>query len=160
MMGKSHTYARDLPSNHDPYPEMRDNVCRDDDLALRALKPEFRPKRGRRRADEQDEPEPLSAIEPKRPHLDTPFSAHPQSAYPNSAVPMSAHPDDMDFGRDPWAMTPAGRTSFRFQGGGETTPMTPNPLSAVTPLSTHPDSAFDESPAPSASASSSMSQSQ
>ena len=167
MIGKSPNYLRDIPPLNDPYPETRDNVCRDDDLALRALKPEFRPKRGRRRADEQDEPEPLSAIEPKRPHLDTPFSAHPQSAYPSSAVPMSAHPDDMDFSRDPWAMAPASGArapsgaAYRFQGGGETTPMTPNPLSAVTPLSAHPDSAFDESPAAAgASAASSVSQSQ
>jgi hypothetical protein len=161
MIGKSPNYMRDIPPPNDPYPETRDNVCRDDDLALRALKPEFRPKRGRRRADEQDDQEPLSAIEPKRPHLDTPFSAHPQSAYPNSAVPMSAHPDDMDFGRDPWAMTPGGaRAGFRFHGGGETTPMTPNPLSAVTPLSAHPDSAFEDSPATGGASASSMSQSQ
>jgi hypothetical protein len=151
MIGKTPNYLRDIPPLNDPYPETRDNVCRDDDLALRALKPEFRPKRGRRRADEQDDQEPLSAIEPKRPHLDTPFSAHPQSAYPSSAVPMSAHPDDMDFSRDPWAITPASAArassgaNYRFHGGE--TPMTPNPLSAVTPLSAHPDSAFDESPA-------------
>jgi ARS binding protein 2 len=150
MMGKSHTYARDLPTSHDPFPEVRDGVCRDDDLALRALKPEFRPKRGRRRVDDIDDYEPMSAIEPKRPHLDTSVASYPHSAYPGSA---SAHPDDVDrYPGDHW-LTPASlapSSAIKSSAGGNyrflvnETPTTPNPLSAVTPLSAHPDSAFDE----------------
>src|SRR4051812_38487505 len=96
MMGKSHKYMSEVPPVSDPYPEQRDGVFVEDDLALRALKPEFRPKRGRKRA-ESDDIEPMSAIEPKRPHLDTalalPGPGYPHSAYPGS---MSAHPDDLD----------------------------------------------------------------
>jgi ARS binding protein 2 len=150
MMGKLPSYARDLPNANDPFPEVRGEVCRDDDLALRALKPEFRPKRGRRRVDDIDDFEPLSAIEPKRPHLDTAVGSYPHSAYPGSA---SAHPDDVDrYPGDHW-LTPASlapssaiKTSagsnYRFMVNE--TPTTPNPMSAVTPLSAHPDSAFDE----------------
>lgn len=102
----------ELPSLDDPFPEERDGVFAEDDLALRALKPEFRPKRGRKRA-ESDEITSMSAIEPKRPHLDTSFdSIYPQSAYPGS---MSAHPDNMD----------------KFSHGQWETPTTAIPQSAI-----------------------------
>jgi hypothetical protein len=150
MMGKLPSYARDLPSANDPFPEARGEVCRDDDLALRALKPEFRPKRGRRRVDDIDDFEPMSAIEPKRPHLDTTVATYPHSAYPGTA---SAHPDDVDrYPGDNWltpaslapssAAKPSSGGNFRFMVNE--TPTTPNPMSAVTPLSAHPDSAFDD----------------
>jgi len=149
-MGKSHKYM-ELPPPGEPFPEQRDGVYAEDDLALRALKPEFRPKRGRKRA-ESDEMEPMSAIEPKRPHLDSAFSnsAYPHSAYPGS---MSAHPDDMDrFSHDHWATpttaaptsaAPTGPTTMRWRLNE--TPSTPHPLSAVTPSSAQPpDSAFED----------------
>jgi hypothetical protein len=154
MMGKSHKYMLDIPSLSDPYPEQRDGVFVEDDLALRALKPEFRPKRGRKRA-ESDDIEPMSAIEPKRPHLDTALAlsgpGYPHSAYPGS---MSAHPDDLDrFPGDHW-VTPAnlapgsatgkpGPTTMRWRLNE--TPTTPHPMSAITPISAQPtDSAFDD----------------
>jgi ARS binding protein 2 len=154
MMGKSHSYTRELPTANDPFPEVRDGVCRDDDLALRALKPEFRPKRGRRRVDDIDDFEPMSAIEPKRPHLDTSLSTYPHSAYPGSA---SAHPDDIDrFGPGDHWLTPSMATSSARPSSGSgnyrflvtETPTTPHPLSALpqTPLSAHPDSALGDEP--------------
>lgn len=149
MMGKSHSYFRELPMLHEPFPDMRDGVCRDDDLALRALKPELRPKRGRRRVDDIDDFEPMSAVDPKRPHLDTSLGNYPHSAYPSSA-----HPDDVDrFSHDHW-MTPASlapSSAIRPSSGNyrflvNETPTTPNPLSTMTPLSAHPYSAIEEEP--------------
>ncbi|KAF2671900.1 hypothetical protein BT63DRAFT_183319 [Microthyrium microscopicum] len=151
MMGKHHNYM-ELPSLHEPFPEQRDGVYVEDDLALRALKPEFRPKRGRKRA-ESDEIEPMSAIEPKRPHLELPnYNAGPHSAYPGS---MSAHPDDLErFGPGDHWLTPANLSSpATAKSNGPTThrwrlnetPSTPHPMSAVTPISAQPpDSAFDD----------------
>ncbi|KAK0899752.1 hypothetical protein LTR02_009502 [Friedmanniomyces endolithicus] len=50
LLGKQHSYFTDLPPLSDPYPAHgRDTVLTEDDLAIRALNPSFRPKRGRRR---------------------------------------------------------------------------------------------------------------
>jgi hypothetical protein len=153
LMGKSHGYYQQVPPLSDPFPESRDGVAIEEDLAVRALDPKFRPKRGRRRADDHDDDmEPSSAIEPKRPHLDTSVSFNGQNGYPNSAIPMSAHPDDLDrsWHGDPWsaAITPGsaingrGVTASQQLRWRNETPSTPHPLSAITPLSAHPD--FDE----------------
>ena len=161
LLDKPHPYCRQIPHPNDPFPEVRDGVTTEEDLAIRALDPKYRPKRGRRKADDQeDEAEPMSAIEPKRPHLDTSVAfggphafANPQSALPTSAMGMSAHPDDLDrFVHDPWASatTPgAGRSAgvnqqFRWRVTSEN-PQTPHPMSAVTPISAQPpDAVFDE----------------
>lgn len=160
LLDKPHPYCRQIPHPDEPFPEIRDGVPTEEDLAIRALDPKYRPKRGRRKADEQDDDgEPMSAIEPKRPHLDTSVAfggphafANPQSALPTSAMGMSAHPDDLDrFVNDPWAAatTPAtarsaGVNHFRWRVTSEN-PQTPHPMSAVTPLSAQPpDGVFDE----------------
>ncbi|KIV99126.1 hypothetical protein, variant 1 [Verruconis gallopava] len=155
LMGKNHAYYQAIPPLNDPFPDARDGVPIEEDLAIRAIDPKFRPKRGRRRADEQDDDcvEPWSAVEPKRPHLDTAFhnrnDAYPLSVYPSSAVPITAHPEfSGSGGSDSWATlnTPtsamAPRTSQQLRWRNET-PSTPHPLSAVTPVSAHPDSAWD-----------------
>ena len=55
LLEKSHTYWTDIPSVNDPASEFgRDGVPAEEDLALRALLPETRPKRGRRRAEDKD----------------------------------------------------------------------------------------------------------
>ena len=157
LMGKQHTYFTAVPPVNDPFPDSRDGVPIEEDLAIRAIDPKFRPKRGRRRADEVDGDD---ALEAKRPHLDTSFQrgdeAYPMSAYPSSAVPMSAHPDFGGGGADPWANlnTPASALAPRsaISAHSQTlrwrneTPSTPHPLSAVTPMSAHPDSAWADEP--------------
>jgi hypothetical protein len=153
LMGKAHGYYQQIPPLSEPFPESRDGVPIEEDLAIRALDPKFRPKRGRRRADDHDDDmEPSSAIDPKRPHLDTSVSFSSQNGYPQSAIPMSAHPDDLDrfVNGDPWsaAITPASSISGRGLTASHQlrwrneTPSTPHPLSAITPLSAHPD--YDE----------------
>ncbi|KAF1961559.1 hypothetical protein CC80DRAFT_532156 [Byssothecium circinans] len=107
MLGKQHSYYLQIPPPHSPFPENgRDGVPLEEDLAIRALDPKFRPKRGRRKADDGDDEVDLHDNTPprKRPQLDTsiPFGnvLQPQSAYPTSA-----HPDHMDSflgAHDPW----------------------------------------------------------
>lgn len=142
LMGKKHSYFLAVPPVNDPFPESRDGVPIEEDLAIRAIDPKFRPKRGRRRADEAGEEEGES----KRQALEGGFgrngdeSAYPLSAYPMSAVPGSAHPDFGGAGSDPWAsLTPgsalprsAHSQTLRWHNE---TPSTPHPLSAVTPMS-------------------------
>ncbi|KAK4505359.1 hypothetical protein PRZ48_003322 [Zasmidium cellare] len=165
LMGKQHAYFTEIPNPSDPYPSTgRDGVTAEEDLAIRALDPSFRPKRGRRRnsdTEQEDKNETDSATK-SQPTAD---SAAPYSAAPMSAVPMSAHPDGY---QDPWAVAsavtpqsfapwsaktqpsavPASATSnLRWQLGHSQTPGTPHPMSAVpTSMSAHIDAAFDGEP--------------
>ncbi|KAF2711097.1 hypothetical protein K504DRAFT_466117 [Pleomassaria siparia CBS 279.74] len=142
LLGKQHPYYLQIPPPHNPFPEHgRDGVPLEEDLAIRALDPKFRPKRGRRKADEgDDELEMTDGTPPrKRPQLDTsvPFGnvLQPQSAYPSSA-----HPDHMDSflsTHDPWtsstitpssAMTAASAPG-RMHPGKNLTPYSASPMS-------------------------------
>ncbi|KAK0253036.1 hypothetical protein LTS09_011946 [Friedmanniomyces endolithicus] len=94
LLGKQHSYFMELPPLSDPYPACgRDTVLTIDDLAIGALNPSFRPKRGRRRnsqagLDEEGVTE----------------SAGGQDSLLMSAYPGSAHPDGFS---DPWAIASA-----------------------------------------------------
>ncbi|KAJ9665375.1 hypothetical protein H2201_004452 [Coniosporium apollinis] len=159
LMNKPHAYYEEVPPLHAPFPEHgRDGVPLEEDLAIRALDPKYRPKRGRRKADEEDGAAEATPTPSKRPHLDTPTAflnqSHPMSAYPSSAYPSSAHPDHGM--RDPWAAvdTVAGahsnsdsRRAFVSQSAHPSsvgqqlhwrlnnsfTPSTPQPFSAIIP---------------------------
>ncbi|KAH0537153.1 hypothetical protein FGG08_006023 [Glutinoglossum americanum] len=119
-LGKPHSYYTQVPPLSAPHPEFgRDGVPLEEDLALRALHPESRPKRGRRKTEDKDNDSEKGSSPAKRPHLDTsPATAGmddefggPHSAlFPNSAIPPSAHPDDMERyvdNLDPWAAASA-----------------------------------------------------
>lgn len=129
LMGIPNDYWTKIPDNPDPTAQLvRDGVALEDDMALRALLPHIRPKRGRRRADDADNT-PLT----QRPRL-SPFSedAQGQSDSLHSAhltgsqhflhpqIPRSAHPglgpnngSHTPFSRWPnSAITPATRESF------------------------------------------------
>ncbi|EKG11294.1 ARS binding protein 2 [Macrophomina phaseolina MS6] len=167
LQGKSHSYYTNIPPPNDPFPPGgRDGVPLEEDLAIRGLDPAFKPKRGRKKAEDLEDDE-HGTPPPKRPQLDTSFTAynsnnHPQSGYPNSAMPMSAHPDN--FVNDPWtaasmgtpntnqrgltpnsALNTASNSHLRWQVDSHQNPSTPHPLSAVSPMAERPpDSAFDE----------------
>lgn len=153
LLGKKHTYYLDLPPPHDPHPTRgRDGVPADEDLAIRALDPSFRPKRGRKR-NETPEKDPAP---PKKPLLTTSFSyegrtlyAQPQASYTASAIPLSARPVE-NFHNDMWTPTNTGsapgRTiphsamaarppqNLQWQlHGSHDTPITPHPMSALEP---------------------------
>ncbi|KAF2818564.1 hypothetical protein CC86DRAFT_375764 [Ophiobolus disseminans] len=116
LIGKQHPYYLHIPPPHDPFPpDGRDGVPLEEDLAIRALDPKFKPKRGRRKADEGDDDIDMDDSTParKRPQLDTsiPFG---NALQPQSAYPTSAHPDHMGgflTPQDPWtaasAITPS-----------------------------------------------------
>ncbi|ORX94813.1 ARS binding protein 2-domain-containing protein [Clohesyomyces aquaticus] len=165
LLGKQHSYYLQVPPPHDPFPENgRDGVPLEEDLAIRALDPKFRPKRGRRKAEDGDDVvDSFDSTPPrKRPQLDTsiPFgnALQPQSAYPNSA-----HPDNMDgfLSAHDWqsaitpssAMTAASAPSRLNPGGNKNQNLTPysaSPMSGQqlrwrlnteTPSTPHPLSA-------------------
>lgn len=154
LLHKRHPYFLNIPPPHDPHPAQgRDGVPAEEDLAIRALDPSFRPKRGRKRNESPDE-EPAPS---KRPLLTTSFTfegqtlyAQPQSAHPESAIPLRARPDN--FIQDPWAaasavtpesyaqrsIAPHSAVSARppqhlqwNHRGPQDTPMTPHPMSAI-----------------------------
>ena len=102
LLGNHHTYFTDLPQPNDPFPVGgRDGVQAEEDLAIRALDPAFRPKRGRRRNSEADQDDEADAgLISKQPRLD----AGPANTAPMSAYPPSAHPDAF---HDPWAIASA-----------------------------------------------------
>ncbi|KAJ6141342.1 ARS binding protein 2 [Penicillium chermesinum] len=100
-LGHPHPYFTQLPPSGAFISESRDGVPLEEDLALRALVPEWKPKRGRKRADERDLEEDRSV---KRPSLDTSVGGLHQGSFanhsvtfPQSAIPFSAFPED-----DPW----------------------------------------------------------
>ncbi|KAL1654997.1 hypothetical protein SLS61_002305 [Didymella pomorum] len=150
MLGKQHPYYLQIPPPHDPFPEEgRDGVPLEEDLAIRALDPKFKPKRGRRKADDADEEMETEIDTParKRPQLDTsiPFG---NAIQPQSAYPSSAHPDHHMGGfltpHDPWtaasAITPASvlNASHRLKQQENLTPYSASPLSGERPPSKSP----------------------
>lgn len=122
-LGHSHPYYMQIPQSNASVSESRDGVPLEEDLALRALVPQWKPKRGRKRAGDREE-DGGSAV--KRPQLDgdgalqsgtVPASS---AGFPQSAIPFSAFPDDME-PNDPWIAATSsfganGSTNGRQQG--------------------------------------------
>ncbi|RMZ08152.1 hypothetical protein D0862_04047 [Hortaea werneckii] len=164
LMGKQHVYFTEIPHPSDPYQSGgRDGVQVEEDLAVRALDPSFKPKRGRRRNSETEleaESEGASRQKQRKGTGEDDFSSS------LSAFPASAHPDSY---RDPWTLasamlprplTPNSRKTnasqtavastapshLRWQlhgdhrGGASPHPMTAHPQS----MAAHIDAAFDE----------------
>ncbi|PLB41541.1 putative ARS binding protein Abp2 [Aspergillus candidus] len=154
-LGHPHPYYTQLPANDAVVSDSRDGVPLEEDLALRALVPQWKPKRGRKRAEERE----ISGERiVKRPQLDTSagvlqtsFPAH-SASFPQSAIPFSAFPDEME-SHDPW-MTAA--SSFPADGPSDTPATQPGqelrwrplerdpspagyPQSAILPRGHHPD---------------------
>jgi hypothetical protein len=159
LLGKPHSYYTQLPTSAIHTPDSaRDGVPLEEDLALRALMPEWKPKRGRRKAEDKEESVDRDLHSAKRQHLETPATvidyesfANHSAAFPQSAIPWSAFPDD----HDPWstagpmsgvAFGPGqGLTPHPFSGhrsasearwrllGREFSPSGPYPQSAITP---------------------------
>ncbi|KAL3476802.1 putative ARS binding protein Abp2 [Aspergillus californicus] len=107
-LSHQHPYYTQLPANNAVVSDSRDGVPLEEDLALRALVPQWKPKRGRKRAEEKDASSERAV---KRPQVDTSVSVfHPGSfpahstTFPQSAIPFSAFPDDLE-SHDPWMAT-------------------------------------------------------
>ena len=160
LLGKQHAYLIEIPHPSEPYPSRgRDGVLAEEDLAVRALDPSFRPKRGRRRNSDTEQDDVADAVPTGK------DSRGVSSAYPMSALPNSAHPDGYS---DPWAAAsavtsqtfapwvngPAAATTsiassnVRWQlHGPSSNPATPHPMTAQpTSMTAHIDAAFDKEP--------------
>nr|OQO31255.1 hypothetical protein B0A51_01006 [Rachicladosporium sp. CCFEE 5018] len=146
LLGKQHAYFLEIPHPNHPYPAGgRDQVPTEEDLAVRALDPSFRPKRGRRRNSdvERDEENEARAKQARASGVD------PASAYPRSAMPMSAHPGPHQ--NDPWTAVSSHPQPFHHwpsahlaSSHSAITPTVPQhlrwqaPNSAITPATPHP----------------------
>ncbi|KAL4889940.1 ARS binding protein 2-domain-containing protein [Aspergillus ambiguus] len=153
-LGHPHPYYTQLPPGHVPM-DTRDGVPLEEDLALRALMPQWKPKRGRKRAEER---EIVSERSVKRPQLDTSVGvlragSFPASSttFPQSAIPFSAFPEEIE-ANDPWI---APQPSFPAEGSSappaqdprwrpiERAPSPPGyPHSAIIPRGQHPSEVF------------------
>lgn len=171
LLGKQHAYFNEIPHPSDPYPTSgRDGVVADEDLAIRALDPAFRPKRGRRRNSETEQGEAIEiGSASKRPRLVEQSS----QVQPHSAHPATIGQFDLGAGGppDPWAVAsavtpqsfaPWARTSeapqsaldhqapshLRWQlHGGPQSAVSPHPMSALPgSMAMHVDAAFENEP--------------
>ncbi|KAL8833045.1 MAG: hypothetical protein Q9170_004550 [Blastenia crenularia] len=162
-------YYTERPSKDEPPPDTpRDGVPLAEDQALRALLPELRPKRGRRKAEDGEEDHNAAKRSQHQRSTSAEFfhSFDEQySGHPSNATQWSSQPPQPDA----WAAaqmavvqkTPStGRTSSTAQlpghdsvqhlrwriNDGDNTPMTPYPQSAVTPRQNYSASPSIEEP--------------
>ncbi|KAL2066185.1 hypothetical protein VTL71DRAFT_2256 [Oculimacula yallundae] len=141
LLNKSHVYFTRVPAPDHPSSELgRDGVAAEEDLALRALLPETRPKRGRRKAEDKDESDNGKSPS-QRPRLDSPsmsedFMMARSALIADDGTPATAHPDFQQSFADrmaPWSATPSMPGTFRWPPPDSATPMTAYPQSAITP---------------------------
>ncbi|KAK2818399.1 hypothetical protein FQN49_007938, partial [Arthroderma sp. PD_2] len=109
-LGHQHPYYTKVHSLTEQEEECRDGVPREEDLALRALVPEWKPKRGRKRVDEAG----VDPKQQKRSRLYTPNSVveggYPTDDIPQSSMPWSAYPDSAEHHPGGWPTGPATHT--------------------------------------------------
>ncbi|KAL6720195.1 hypothetical protein ACLMJK_002116 [Lecanora helva] len=169
LNNKSSDYFSERPNSNESLANtVRDTIPVEEDLAVRALLPEWRPKRGRRKAEELEAEAGIEAASKKQNvrATSTEFSSmfdEQYSAAPNSAMPWGTQPTQVD----PWSAaqvaiapkTPStGQTQtvnpltqninqqmrWRFSNNNET-PSSPYPQSAITPRQSFTTSPpFDE----------------
>ena len=146
LLSKTHVYWTQVPPISEPGSDFRDGVAAEEDLALRALLPETRPKRGRRKAEDRDDDIDLGKSQSQRPRLDSPtlsedFMIARASLTADAITPVTAHTgfgQAFDDRAVPWPATeirsPLPRL-FRW----------PPPEDSQTPLSAYPQSAITPS---------------
>ncbi|KAL7624761.1 hypothetical protein AAE478_006333 [Parahypoxylon ruwenzoriense] len=132
LMDNSHPYWTHIPTDPNPICEDgRDGVAAEDDMALRALLPHIRPRRGRKRPEEDG----LSKSPSQRPRLDSPAF---DGSRPDSLDPWTAHTD----GRNSFvfppvdprsSVLPEANSAFSWNNDMSREPMSAYPQSAMTP---------------------------
>ncbi|EPE36265.1 hypothetical protein GLAREA_05603 [Glarea lozoyensis ATCC 20868] len=144
LLNKPHIYWTDVPGVNEAALDGRDGVPTEEDLALRALLPETKPKRGRRKAEDRDIESESGKSPAQRPRLepsptlseDFMMARTPQMA--ENATPATTHPGFSNGFQDrmgPWSNTGGGLPpNFRWNGPDAIqTPMSAYPHSAITP---------------------------
>ncbi|KAI1381092.1 ARS binding protein 2-domain-containing protein [Hypoxylon crocopeplum] len=136
LMDNPHPYWNQIPTDPNPVCEDgRDGVAAEDDMALRALLPHIRPRRGRKRPEDDG----FSKSPSQRPRLDSPsFGGEPRTARPDSLDPWTAHPDGRSSfvfpSADPRSsILPEGHSAFPWGNDLSREPMSAYPQSAMTP---------------------------
>jgi hypothetical protein len=143
LLNKAHVYWTQVPSVREPISEFgRDGVAAEEDLALRALLPETRPKRGRRKAEDREDDD-IGKSPSQRPRLDSPtlsedFMMARASLIADNTTPATAHPEFHSGFSDrmvPWSATGTAPVAFRWPPAPENlqTPLSAYPQSAITP---------------------------
>ncbi|KAI8955755.1 ARS binding protein 2-domain-containing protein [Xylaria longipes] len=136
LLDNPHPYWTQIPTDNNPVcEEGRDGVAAEDDMALRALLPQIRPRRGRKRPEEDG----LSKSPSQRPRYDSPaFSGDGHPSRPETLNSWTAHPDS----RQAFIFPPSDPRSSVLPGPDSTyhwphdiprEPMSAYPHSAVTP---------------------------
>ncbi|KAI1878866.1 hypothetical protein JX265_003043 [Neoarthrinium moseri] len=137
LLENEHPYWMQIPTDPNPIcEEGRDGVAAEDDMALRALLPQIRPRRGRRKPEDD-----LNKSPSQRPRLGSPtFNGDGRQPRLDVSEPWTAHPD----GQRTFLFPPADQTRSSVLPGSEPvyqwpselsqTPMTAYPQSAMTPI--------------------------
>ncbi|KAL2147961.1 hypothetical protein VTI28DRAFT_16 [Corynascus sepedonium] len=133
LIGRQSLYWTEIPSEHIPVAELeRDGVAAEDDMALRALLPQIKPRRGRRKPEDEE----TSKSPSRRPSPQGDESGSGGQA--NASEPWTAQPD----GRGSVFLFPPAPDPSRLNPSAPTwtndiaqTPMSayPIPQSAITP---------------------------
>ncbi|XP_044724479.1 ARS binding protein 2 domain-containing protein [Hirsutella rhossiliensis] len=149
LMSMPNDYWTNLPADPNPIAcPVRDGVAVEDDMALRALIPHIRPKRGRKRPD-ADEPvaSPAQKSRLSDPSMvddhPQPWSAHPPGQGPLPAAAADPEQDGDEWGRNDSLQTPLSRwpqSVVTPSSRGTFWDDTLEPRSAVTPSRPKPSS--------------------
>jgi hypothetical protein len=137
LLDNPHPYWTQIPTDNNPVcEEGRDGVAAEDDMALRALLPHIRPRRGRKRPEEDS----LSKSPSQRPRLDSPaFNSDAHLPRPEALNSWTAHPDSRHTfvfppSVDPRSgVLPGHDSAYPWQHDISREPMTAYPHSAITP---------------------------
>lgn len=141
LFDKPNIYWTQVPAANEPSSE-RDGVAAEEDLALRALLPHTKPKRGRRKAEDREDNSDTGKSPSQRPRLESPslsedFAMARPSMLSEHTTPATAHPDFRNMFRDrmvPWSATDERAMPGAFDWPIEAqTPMSAYPQSAITP---------------------------
>ncbi|KAK3320705.1 ARS binding protein 2-domain-containing protein [Cercophora scortea] len=95
LMDRPHPYWTEIPPDHTPITESgRDGVAAEDDMALRALLPQIKPRRGRKRPEDDETPKspPADEFSGMRHEGMEPWSAHPDGRGSVFLFPTSTDP--------------------------------------------------------------------
>ena len=137
LLGREHPYWTQVPTDSDPVCEGgRDGVAAEDDMALRALLPHIRPRRGRRKPDDD-----LKKSPSQRPRLASPsLQAEMRASRQDGLELWTAHPDGRGAMLFPSAeqarssILPGPESGFPWGPDASRTPLTAHPQSAMTPV--------------------------
>lgn len=143
LLENPHPYWTEIPLDSNPISEGgRDGVAAEDDMALRSLLPHIRPRRGRKRPDDEDisrspsqKPKMEPGSNPSNSHAAEPGVDHPELNFWAAAAQFEAQSGTYLFAQDQFT-----RMNMHLSTSGPSTgedfaqtPMTAPPYSAVTP---------------------------